>query len=259
MAAFALRAGVDRADLGRQIAGRSWFHTIDLGEGLRTPGYDDTARKVGTIGLPTDLTGKTVLDVGAYDGYFAFECERRGAQRVMAVDRWCWEWPDSDARGNFELLRDALGSGVEDRVVDVEHLSPETVDGRYDVVLFLGVLYHAPDPLGYLQNVRSVTGGVAIIETVVDLLDVGVPAAAYYPAASLNGDASNHWGPNLEALVGMVTDAGFASVRTFPLWQQNTTWALHLDGQRPRTLGRRARERLARRPRSGRVVVHATV
>lgn len=60
-------------------------------------------------------------------------------------------------------------------MVAVEDLSPETVGGPFDVVLFLGVLYHAPDPLGYLRNVRRVTGDVAVIETAVDLLDVAVP------------------------------------------------------------------------------------
>jgi tRNA (mo5U34)-methyltransferase len=251
-------AGLDRAELEREIASRTWFHTFDLGDGLRTPGYDDTAAKLDILHLPDDLGGRSVLDIGAYDGFFAFESERRGG-KVTAVDRWCWEWPDSDARRNFEWMRTILGSSVEDRTVSVEELSPETVGGPYDVVLFLGVLYHAPDPLGYLKRVRSVTKGLAVIETLVDLLDIDVPAAAYYPGASMNGDASNHWGPNPAAVEGMLHDAGFRTVRAFEPWSVNSSWALHLDGNRPRRLSRRVQQRLLRRPRSGRMVFHATV
>ena len=157
-----------------------------------------------------DLTGRSVLDIGAYDGFYSFESERRGAERVVAADSWSWNWPGSDARRNFELAHEVLDSKVESRVVLVEDVSPETVGGVYDVVLFLGVLYHAPDPLGYLRNVRSVTGEVAVVETVIDLLDVDVPAAAYYPSDSLNNDGSNFFGPNPAAVEGMLLDAGFA-------------------------------------------------
>lgn len=60
-------------------------------------------------------------------------------------------------------------------------------------VLFLGVLYHSPDPVGYLRRVRSVTREVAVIETVVDMLDVPVPALAFYQGRTmLNGDDSNY-------------------------------------------------------------------
>lgn len=249
----------DRERLRSEIAGRRWFHTFDLGDGMRTPGYDDTLTKLAHLHLPADLSGRSVLDIGAYDGFFAIECARRGAARVMAADRWAWEWPGSDARRNFELMRAVLAPQVEDRVVDVESLTPEAVDGRYDLVLFLGVLYHAPDPLGYLRRARAVTAGTAVIETVVDLLDLDVPAVAYYPGDALNDDASNHWGPNVAAMEGLLHDAGFATVRNFGLWQQNPSWGLHLDGKQPRRLSRRARERVSRKPRSGRMVFHATV
>jgi tRNA (mo5U34)-methyltransferase len=156
-------------------------------------------------------------------------------------------------------MREVLGSRVQDRVVAVEDLSPTTVGEPYDLVLFLGVLYHAPDPLGYLKRVRSITAGTVVVETLVDLLDVDVPAAAYYAGAALNGDASNHWGPNVAAVEGLLLDAGFRTVRHFEPWSANGTWALHLDANRPRRMSRRVRERLQRRPRSGRMVFHADV
>lgn len=244
---------VDR--LRAEVESRTWFHTIEIFPGLRTPGDEDTITKARHMRIPEDLTGKSVLDIGAYDGYFSFEAERRGASRVLATDDWTWNWPGSDARRNFELVRDVLGSNVQSHEVSVEALNVAEVGGRFDVVLFLGVLYHAPDPIGYLKNVRKVTQGVAIIETLVDLLDVPVPAAAYYTAASLNGDASNHFGPNTAAVEGWLLEAGFSRVVAFPPWHTEPEYAIDMaDKANP---GRRLRRRLGRWQRSGRQVFHA--
>ena len=133
-----------------EVDSRVWFHTIDLGNGVRTPGRKDTIAEVDVFQLP-DVSGRTVLDVGAYDGFYSFEAERRGASQVLATDDWTWNWPGSDARRNFDLAHEVLGSRVESQVISVEALSPDAVGGTFDVVLFLGVLYHAPDPLGYLD------------------------------------------------------------------------------------------------------------
>src|SRR5690606_20603005 len=117
-----------------------------------------------------------------------------------------------------------------------------------------------PDPLGYLRRLRSVTGGMAVVETVVDLLDVGVPAAAYYPGAALHGDASNHFGPNPAAVEGLLRDAGFATVEAFPPWTASKEWAVHAEGSGlPDGALARVRRKLRRRPRSGRMVFHARV
>jgi tRNA (mo5U34)-methyltransferase len=245
-----------------EIAERTWFHTIDLGNGIYTPGQKDTPAEVVHMRLP-DLAGRTVLDVGAYDGFYSFEAERRGAKDVLATDSWTWNWPGSDARRNFDLAHELLGSGVRVQVVAVEKLSPEVVGGTFDVVLFLGVLYHAPDPFGYLKRVRSVTGEMAVIETVVDLLDVRMPAAAYYPGASLNNDASNHFGPNPPAVEGMLVDAGFGRVVAFEPWATNPWYSVPSPAElNPTTLGDKVRYRLRHRfgaPRSGRMVFHAYV
>ena len=99
-----------------------------------------------------DLTGKTVLDVGARDGYFSFAAERFGASRVLAIDGGNWRKPGGKRR--FDRLRKALDSHVEDLDVDVLDVSPETV-GRFDVVLFLGVLFHTCDPLLALERWRA--------------------------------------------------------------------------------------------------------
>jgi tRNA (mo5U34)-methyltransferase len=248
--------------LRAEVAERTWFHTIDLGNGILTPGQKDTPAEVVHMRLP-DLTGRTVLDVGAYDGFYSFEAERRGAKDVLATDSWAWTWPGSNARRNFDLAHELLGSSVRVQDVAVEKLAPEVIGGTFDVVLFLGVLYHAPDPLGYLKRVRSVTGELAIIETVVDLLDVGVPAAAYYPGESLNNDGSNHFGPNPMAVEGMLTDAGFGRVVAFEPWATNPWHSVPPAADiNPTTIIAKLRSRLRHRfgsPRSGRMVFHAYV
>jgi tRNA (mo5U34)-methyltransferase len=241
--------------LRSNVESRTWFHTIDLGGGVVTPGEKDTLAEVAHMHLPEDLTGQRVLDIGAYDGFYAFEAERRGAADVLATDSWTWNWPGSDARGNFDLARAALGSRVRTQDIAVEDLEPDAVGGVFDLVLFLGVLYHAPDPLGYLRRVRSVTGGVAVVETLVDLLDVDVPAMAYYPGAALNEDASNHFGPNALAVEGLLTDAGFSRVVAFEPWSTNKDWSVLDQVPQPGRLTR-LRRRL-RRARSGRMVFHA--
>lgn len=168
------------------------------------------------------------------------------ATDVLATDAWSWNWPGSDARRNFELIRSVLDSGVRDQTISVEDLSPEAIGGPFDVVFFLGVLYHAPDPLGYLQRVRSVTGGLCVVETLVDLLEVPVPALAYYEGATLYGDASNNFGPNRLAVEAMLRDAGFTRVDYQKTWDRDP-WQV-----------RRRRPRWKRR-QSGRMVFHAWV
>jgi tRNA (mo5U34)-methyltransferase len=239
-------------ELRARVAAIRWHHTIDLGGGVVTPGGDNSARKLARLGLPPSLAGRTVLDVGAWDGFFSFEAERRGADRVLATDSFIWDGGEPGmGKDGFDLAKRALGSRVEERRIDVMDLSPATV-GTWDVVLFLGVLYHLRHPLLALERVASVTGGVAIIETVVDMLDVRRPAIAFYEDDRLARDATNWCGPNVPALEAMLRAAGFARVevvapprgRAFRLAK-----ALHYR----RTRGFAVRDTL----RTDRVVVHA--
>src|SRR6204780_4689052 len=69
-----------------------WWHSIDLGDGLVTPGHktpDVLARELEALRLP-DVRGRSVLDIGGWDGFFAFEAERRGARRVAVLDHYMW-------------------------------------------------------------------------------------------------------------------------------------------------------------------------
>jgi tRNA (mo5U34)-methyltransferase len=197
------------ADLRAEVARVKWFHSIELAPGLVTPGLADTAAQVPRLHLP-DLRGKTVLDVGAWDGFFSFEAERRGASRVVAVDTFSWQARgDATGKAGFELARRALGSSVEDLEVDVLDISHETV-GQFDVVLFLGVLYHLKHPFLALEKLRAVTRELLVLETHVDLLGLRRPAMAFYPGFELNDDWSNWWGPNPAAVTGMLEQAGFS-------------------------------------------------
>ena len=184
-----------------------WFHSIDLGDGVVTPGKEgSTSAKLRRIGLPASLTGRTVLDVGAWDGFFAFEAERRGADRVLATDWYCWSGPGWGTKRGFEYARSRLGSNVEDQEIDVLDLSPDALGGQFDVVLFLGVLYHMRHPLLALERVASVTRELAIIETEVAHLLTRRPAVRYF----LEGD---DWcAPTLGACRAMLEDVGFRRV-----------------------------------------------
>jgi tRNA (mo5U34)-methyltransferase len=204
-----------REELQARVAGTRWYHTIDLGHGVVTPGYDDTPQRLAKVDLPASLAGRSVLDIGAWDGFFSFECERRGAQRVVASDYFSWHGPGWGTKKGFEIARAALGSRVEDADIDVMDLSPERV-GTFDVVLFLGVLYHLRHPLLALERVASVTRGTLILETVVDLVGYRRPAMVFYEGRELNNDPTNWWGPNVPAICAMLRDVGFktTTVRT---------------------------------------------
>lgn len=191
-----------------------WYHTIDLGSGIVTKGVDNTPARLPLLRLPSDLSGQSVLDIGAWDGFFSFEAERRNAKRVVAADHYAWHgqgWGTGKGKAGFELARRVLGSRVEDIDIDVLDLSVERV-GTFDVVFFFGVLYHVPNPFLILERVAAVTGRCLVLETVVDMVGLSRPAAAFYPGTELNNDPTNWWGPNHAAVCGMLANVGFTRV-----------------------------------------------
>src|SRR5258708_3402667 len=208
---------VGTENLQARVDAVRWFHSIDLGQGVITRGIDDTqAARLAGLQLPTDLSGRSVLDSGAWDGFFSFEAERRGAARVVAADYYSWHgqgWGTGRGKAGLELAREVLGSRVEDVDIDVMDLSPERL-GTFDLVLFLGVLYHLPNPLLALERVASVASDFLVLETVVDMVGFDRPAAAFYPGRELNGDPTNWWGPNEAAVHGMLRTVGFTRVHT---------------------------------------------
>jgi tRNA (mo5U34)-methyltransferase len=210
---------IDPQTLRAEVEQIRWWHPIDLGGGLVTPGIDVTPARLAEIRMPDDLTGLSVLDIGAWDGFFSFEAERRGARRVLATDSFCWDGGGWGTKKGFDLARRALGSRVEDKWIEVLNLSPETV-GTFDVVLCLGILYHMKHPLLALEKVASVTTGQLIMQTQVDMLAVGRPAMAFYPGNELGGDPTNWFAPNPAALTAMLELVGFQKIeilsKSFP-------------------------------------------
>jgi len=199
-------------EIKARVAELRWHHSINLGHGIVTPGQDNSGRKLQRLKLPGSLAGKSVLDVGAWDGFFSFEAERRGASRVLATDSYCWDGShDWGSKRGFELARMVLGSKVEDRTIDVLNLSPEQV-GQFDVVLFLGVLYHMKHPLLALEHVASVARDMVVLETAVDMLGTRRAAMAFYAGSELGRDATNWCGPNPVAVVAMLRTVGFKRV-----------------------------------------------
>ena len=138
-----------------------WWHTIDLGNGIITPGHVDQRTELAKLHLP-DLTDKTVLDLGTWDGYYAFEVEKLGASRVLAVDTWAI----GTGYAGFNYARSALKSRVEMMQADVMILLPGDL-GRWDVVLFLGLLYHLRHPLLALERIVELVApdGLLVLET----------------------------------------------------------------------------------------------
>ncbi len=184
-----------------------WWHSIDLGGGHVTPGahqIEELRDNYARFMLPDDLTGKTVLDIGCWDGFYTFEAERHGA-RVTAVD--CWR-PEK-----FFVARQALNSSAEFHELSVYEVTKEKL-GAFDIVLFLGVLYHLKHPLLALEQVCEVTRDVAVIEThqIDNLFDTRHPVMEFYELDELGGQYDNWWGPNTECLVQMARAAGFVRV-----------------------------------------------
>lgn len=190
---------MDRDELARRVSEIPfWHHTLDLGQGVITPGWYAPREKLPKLHLP-DLTGKTVLDIGAVEGFYSFWAERQGAARVLVTDPFCWGESELDLFPGFCLAREVYASHVQDLHIDVLDLSPDRI-GVFDVVLFLGILYHMRHPLLALERVFSVTGGPLVLETHVDLVHHRRPAMAFYPGSELGNDPSNWCGPNLSCV-----------------------------------------------------------
>lgn len=200
-------------DLAEQVKAIDWYHTIALPGGVVTSGVNKSPLALSRLDLPASLKGKSILDVGAWDGFYSFEAVRRGADRVLATDSFVWrgQW----GQHGFLLARHALGldAHVEDRFIDVMELSPETLGETFDVVLFLGVLYHLRDPITALERVASVCRGLLVIETETGLNWLSYPAARLWAGVELKGDDTNWWSMNRAALVALLRRYGFTDIR----------------------------------------------
>ena len=202
-------------ELERRVRSQKWFHIMDLGHGIITPGIMNPIGKEHgpRYHVPASLAGKTVLDIGAWDGAWSFEAKRRGAARVLATDSYSWGGGGWGDKRSFELAREVFALDVEDEYIDVLDLSPERI-GTFDVVFFFGVIYHMRNPMIALDHLRSVTapGGLAIVESLSAMNRRKEPLLAFYPNTECGGDPTNWFAPNPPALRGMLQAAGFSDV-----------------------------------------------
>ncbi|WP_274628424.1 DUF1698 domain-containing protein [Arvimicrobium flavum] len=188
-----------------------WFHSMEFPDGGRTSGIKPlaTLKREAEAIFRHGVGGKSVLDIGAWDGFFSFEAERRGASRVLSTDWFCWGGPGWGTKAGYDHAHRRLSSRCESLEVDLFGLNPQA-HGTFDVVLFLGVLYHLKDPLGGLEWAAAMSHDRIVVETATSLNRQKAPAMRFLPSGSLNGDPTNFFAPNVACIVAMLRDAGFA-------------------------------------------------
>lgn len=207
-------------DLRQQVDALRWFHQIDFGDGVRSPGWIKASkiRRMAKLIFDRSMAGKSVLDIGCWDGAYSIEAVRRGAGRVLATDNYVWHdgWGDRRA---LELVRSRLAPQMEVLDAPVESLTVDRV-GRFDVVLFCGVFYHLRHPFAALEQVATLASEVLVVESRIVAPFSRRPFMRFYPGRELDGDPTNWWAPNRACMEAMLRDLGFRRV-TFrrPDWR----------------------------------------
>jgi tRNA (mo5U34)-methyltransferase len=221
------RASWQRDEIVKRIEDLGpWFHNMELGGVETAPDHflgDYPTFKWNQFcdALPRDLRGMTVLDVGCNAGFYALEMKRRGADRVVGIDH------DPRYLQQAGLAAEILGLDIELQRMSVYDVAD--LGERFDLVLFMGVLYHLRHPLYALDLLREHVVGDALIFQSMLRGDAEVaPVAEDYPFAerdifdrpghprmffvehSYAGDGSNWWIPNRACVEAMLRSAGFA-------------------------------------------------
>jgi SAM-dependent methyltransferase len=224
--------GTDRVQAARRALDENpdlWYHSIELAPGVVTPGFIDL-RKAAAKVLPDDLSGKRVLDVGTFDGFWAFEMERRGAE-VVAIDiedpsqiefpplqreriEERREQEGFELGKGFRLAAEVLGSAVTRVPCNVYDLAPERIGGRVDFAFCGAILTHLRDPVRGLERMREalVEGGeLRIFEPFSVALTVRAPRK---PSGRFLADTWEYtwWLPNLAGIHGWARAALFTDV-----------------------------------------------
>jgi tRNA (mo5U34)-methyltransferase len=228
-------------EIRRRVAEHEWYHVLDLGNGIVTPGQYDLKPVLRHYGLPRSLEGRSVLDVGPGHGFFAFEFERRGAQ-VSTAEIPVWSdhdgspalhemfeqagsVPDAYHHGALGLAIEARQSAVKRQFCNIYDLTPARV-GTYDLVFCASVLLHLTDPLRALYAIRRVCRDQAIICTGIDThFHVANQSRARFMGTP-TGQA--FWLPTMKCLRQMALAAGFKRVErvgTFDLRRVDGSFA----------------------------------
>jgi tRNA (mo5U34)-methyltransferase len=192
-----------------------WFHRMELAPGFITPGWSDPKiEKLPYFGLPDDMTGMRVLDIGCAEGFFSFEAERRGAREVIAIDSF------TDSVRRFNICRAALGSRATALLTNVYDLTRRGF-GTFDLVMFFGVLYHLRNRILALEKIFSVCSGTLLLQSwgFEDPAIGDQAMARFYPFGVESGppgkrswDPTVFWSPNAACVRDMLTHTGVEDV-----------------------------------------------
>ena len=205
------RESVRGLDFSQDLLAKGWYHSFEFADGTVIDGYMQLAvqkERYSRYPIPDKLSGKRLLDIGAWDGWFSFEAERHGAQ-TTAID--CVEIP------TFLQIHRRLKSKVDYRVLDFYEL-PAAGLGKFDVVFFLGVLYHLRHPLLALEIVCGLTTDVAIVESFVIDAETwkehqnAIPTLEFYETFELGNQYDNWSGLTVACMLAMCRAAGFCRV-----------------------------------------------
>ncbi len=212
---------MERAELAERVGHYGWYHTIDLGGGVVTPGMFDHRPVIDRYLIPDDLSGRRCLDVGTMDGFWAFEMERRGAAEVVAIDvddPEKLDWPpaqratttktlDETKGARFDLARAALDSSVRRVLRSVYELDTDL--GEFDFVYCGDLLVHLKDPITALENIHRVCRASAVICNPVTRFRFARGRAV----AEFDGiDHFQWWALSAEAIERMMRAVGFARI-----------------------------------------------
>ena len=197
-----------------------WFHTFALAPGVYTPGIArDHGYRLAVLGADR-FAGRSVLDVGAFDGFYSFLAERRGARRVVAVDNEQYvDWVRARFRvtleggAGFRAIAGLIESRVEYRRVDA--LEVQELGERFDVVLCFGILHRVTDPIRLLRALVDVlaAGGEIVLETYGSRLPSDAPAIEVHePGDVYARDDFVYWGFSAEGLRRLARVVGFDEI-----------------------------------------------
>ena len=206
--------------LRARMSEMSWYHTQEPAPGLVTPGMFDLRGVVDRYRLPTDLTGRRVLEVGTFEGFWAFELERRGAEvTALDIDRiQDLDWPprmrpkDDGQRGEgFELIRAARESSVERVGASIYEATPDALGGTFDIVFCGSVLIHLRDPMLALERMAALCHGDLILAEEYSRRFALLP---FRNLVEFRGESPSMvwWRPTPRAWLSMVSVAGFEDV-----------------------------------------------
>jgi tRNA (mo5U34)-methyltransferase len=197
-----------------------WFHTFALAPGVYTPGFARDHRYRPQVLGEERLAGRSVLDIGTFDGFYAFLAEARGARRVVGIDNEQYvDWirgrfgVDLEPAAGFDAIHRLIGSSVEYRKVDA--LDVDELDECFDVILCFGMLHRVSDPVQTLKVLADVLepGGELILETYGSTLPADTPALEVHGSGDVYaGDDFVYWGFPAEGLRRLARLAGLASV-----------------------------------------------